>query len=96
MKKTDGKLNVMLFYLYRYLRIAPLMLIVIVFSANLLRYLAEGPTWLESLTMYDSWCKENWWLNVLHLHNFINREKMVRLKSIKNNNSKMLIKFIFF
>lgn len=79
MKKNDGKLNVFLFYIYRYMRIAPLMLIVIVFSANLLRYMNEGPNWFSSIQMYDSWCKDNWWLNVLHLHNFINREKMVIL-----------------
>ena len=81
MKKNNGKLNIPLFYIYRYLRIAPLMLITILFCANILRTLAEGPVWLESITMYDSWCKENWWLNVLHVHNFINRTHMVGARS---------------
>lgn len=76
MKKTGGKLNLIYFYLYRYLRMAPLMLITILFSANILRTLGEGPVWLESLTMYDSWCKKNWYLNVLHIHNFVDTQNM--------------------
>jgi hypothetical protein len=53
------------------------MLIVIAFSATIFRTIAEGPAWLESITMYDGWCRQNWWINALYLHNFVNREQMV-------------------
>lgn len=76
MKKNGGQLNLLIFYLHRYLRMTPLMMVVIAFCATLLKYMSEGPSWQESIVMYDSWCQSNWWLNALYLHNFINRENM--------------------
>lgn len=76
MEKSGGKLNLVIYYLHRYLRMTPLMMVVIAFCATLLKYMSEGPSWQESIVMYDSWCQSNWWLNALYLHNFINRENM--------------------
>lgn len=62
--------------LHRYLRMMPLMMAIIGLSATLLRYLGEGPAWDYSTLMYDKWCRKNWWINGLFLHNFLNRENM--------------------
>ena len=62
--------------LHRYIRMMPLMMAIIGLSANLLRYLGEGPNWDESTMMFDKWCRKNWWINGLFLHNFLNRENM--------------------
>ena len=62
--------------LHRYVRMMPLMMAIIGLSATLLRYLGEGPVWEDSTMMFDRWCRKNWWINGLFLHNFINRENM--------------------
>ena len=61
---------------HRYVRMMPLMMAIIGLSATLLRYLGEGPVWNESTLMYDKWCRKNWWINALFLHNFLDRENM--------------------
>ena len=54
----------------------PLMMAIIGFGATLLRYMGEGPSWNDSTVMFDSWCRKNWWINMMFLHNFINRKNM--------------------
>lgn len=78
MDRRRGKLNLVFFYIHRYLRMTPLMMALIAFCATLLRYTGEGPGWRDSIVMYDGWCKDNWWINSLYLHNFINTNNMVR------------------
>lgn len=75
--RRKGRINYLQFYLHRYLRMTPLMMIIIGFCVNLLKYMGSGPSWSESTTMFDQWCQNNWWINSLYLHNFINRENMV-------------------
>jgi len=79
MIKKSGNFNCIKFYLYRYIRLTPLMMVIIGFCAICLKYLGEGPVWLDSITMFDKWCEQNWWVNALYLHNFINHENMVRV-----------------
>lgn len=62
--------------LHRYIRMLPLMMAIIGLSTSLLRYMGAGPGWDNSTVMFDKWCRKNWWLNGLFLHNFINRENM--------------------
>lgn len=76
MRKTSGRLPLSKFYLHRYLRMTPLMMAIIAFTANLLKYASEGPSFQVSTVMFDAWCKQNWWLNAVYLHNFVNRQNM--------------------
>lgn len=62
--------------LHRYIRMMPLMMAIIGLSATLLRYLGEGQQWDNSTIMFDKWCRDNWWINLLFLHNFLKRENM--------------------
>ncbi|XP_067140919.1 nose resistant to fluoxetine protein 6-like [Centruroides vittatus] len=74
--KKTGKFNVFLFYFHRYIRMTPLMMAIIGFCACILRYVSSGPRWLENTSVYDTWCKENWWTNLIYLQNFINTTNM--------------------
>ncbi|RWS30003.1 Nose resistant to fluoxetine protein 6-like protein, partial [Leptotrombidium deliense] len=76
LNKKSGKMNYFAYCFHRYMRLTPLMLAIIGFSATILRYMGQGPAWLESIVMFDKWCRNNWWINALYLHNFINRENM--------------------
>jgi len=61
----------------RYLRMTPTMMAVIGFGATTLRYFGSGPEWANSAIMFDGWCRTNWWVNSLYLHNFIHTDNMV-------------------
>lgn len=61
---------------HRYVRMAPLMMAIIAFSATLLRYFGSGQAWQNSTLMFDGWCRENWWTNALFVQNFVHRENM--------------------
>lgn len=76
LRRANGKLNLLHFYLHRYLRMTPLMMAIIAFSANLLKYVSQGPSFPEATVMFGAWCHKNWWLNPLYLHNFFRRENM--------------------
>jgi peptidoglycan/LPS O-acetylase OafA/YrhL len=76
MSRLNGNFNIAQFYLHRYLRMTPLMMAIIAFTATLLKYISDGPAASDSTVMFDSWCRKNWWINALYLHNFINRENM--------------------
>ncbi|KAI1289959.1 Nose resistant to fluoxetine protein 6 [Halotydeus destructor] len=76
LRRSRGKFNLLYYYVHRYLRMTPLMMVVIGYCATLLRYTGHGPGWRESIAMYDGWCRSNWWLNALYLHNFFDRTNM--------------------
>ncbi|KAG9509053.1 Protein dachsous, partial [Fragariocoptes setiger] len=61
---------------HRYIRMMPLMMAIIGFGATLLRYMGDGPAWIDSTVMFDMWCRKNWYINMIFMHNFINRENM--------------------
>lgn len=84
--KKNNRINLIKFYLHRYIRMTPLMMVIIGFCATVLRYLGQGPAWLESIMMFDKWCEDNWWINALYLHNFVKRETMVSVDLLRKNN----------
>lgn len=71
MDKCAGQLNLFTFYFHRYWRMTPLMMVVVGICANVLPYLAGGSRWSEAISMYDTTHRKNWWLNSIHLHNFV-------------------------
>ena len=82
LQQTNDKLNLSLFYLKRYLRMTPTMMVTIGFGATLLRYFGSGPEWTNSTAMFDSWCRSNWWVNSLYIHNFVHIDNMVSREKI--------------
>ncbi|KAF7493708.1 Nose resistant to fluoxetine protein 6 [Sarcoptes scabiei] len=77
-KIQSSKTNLSLFVLYlnRYLRMTPTMIFIIGFGAITLRYFGSGPEWTNSTVMFDLWCRKNWWINLLYLHNFLDTDNM--------------------
>lgn len=62
--------------LRRYIRLVPLMMLMILMSVLVLPSLACGPNWSMSTQMFEQWCRPNWYLNLLMVHNFINTSTM--------------------
>lgn len=62
--------------LRRYLRLAPTVMLMIFFSISFLPAIGWGPKWSSSTTMFDKWCRKNWFINLLMLQNFIESPNM--------------------
>lgn len=76
--KTEGKLNVPMFYTYRYLRLTPTYAILIGISATLLTYTGNGPYWYF-VQAGEEFCRKNWWTNILYVNNLVRTEEMVNM-----------------
>ncbi|KAL3204220.1 hypothetical protein MRX96_041312 [Rhipicephalus microplus] len=37
--------------------------------------MGDGPLWMDIITPYESTCRENWWMNLIYIQNFINTKK---------------------
>lgn len=76
LKKAGSKFNIISAILHRYIRMTPLMMIIIAMTANWLQFAGSGPFWSPAIEMYNSWCQKNWWINALYLQNFIDTGNM--------------------
>nr|CAI5851555.1 unnamed protein product [Callosobruchus analis] len=55
------KFNLLSFYLHRYLRLTPALLILIFSTVTIFEYLGSGPRWATGVQYYKNPCTENWW-----------------------------------
>ncbi|XP_039434445.1 nose resistant to fluoxetine protein 6-like [Culex pipiens pallens] len=71
-----GKINPLMMYLRRYIRIsaplAPLILLVVSFG----KYLGEGPLWSSIVGREVRACSEYWWSALLYIQNYVNPRSM--------------------
>lgn len=65
-----------LFYLHRYIRLAPLLAFVVLLYAGALPLLGRGPLWPQLETSQSANCRSNWWVTVLFIHNYYNNRAM--------------------
>ncbi|XP_058465293.1 nose resistant to fluoxetine protein 6-like [Malaya genurostris] len=56
--------------LYRYLRLAPLYAFVILLDATWLYKLQDGPVWKRVAETERTFCRNNWWANLLFANNY--------------------------
>ncbi|XP_071955724.1 nose resistant to fluoxetine protein 6-like [Antedon mediterranea] len=76
LQKNDGKLNWLMFYVHRYLRLTPIYMLVIFMFTTLTPYFGTGafytfafdpePVGVESQV---SLCQKYWWTNLLYINN---------------------------
>ncbi|KAK6637584.1 hypothetical protein RUM44_008006 [Polyplax serrata] len=78
MKRTPGFLQI---YAYRWLRIAPVYLLVIFFYAHFLEHLGTGPVWKMRVGREAERCRKNWWTNFLFINNYINTDSLCMFQS---------------
>ncbi|RWS23795.1 Nose resistant to fluoxetine protein 6-like protein, partial [Leptotrombidium deliense] len=60
----------------RYVRLTP-GLIAAIGGTLFLPHLGSGPLWHEIIDPIVNGCKENWWVDLLYLQNYVNSEKIV-------------------
>ncbi|CAH1100858.1 unnamed protein product [Psylliodes chrysocephalus] len=63
-------------YFHRYIRLAPSLAGLVLFSATLLKYTNSGPNWPEGMADLLGHCEENWWSTLLFIQNELDHTKM--------------------
>ncbi|KAH8278553.1 hypothetical protein KR018_005172, partial [Drosophila ironensis] len=70
MERAQGKLNVPLMYLHRYLRITPMLAVAIIVHMKILPLMADGPLYGKwNFDNYDN-CKTDWYWTLLYVQNY--------------------------
>ncbi|XP_075972641.1 nose resistant to fluoxetine protein 6-like [Anticarsia gemmatalis] len=79
--KRRGKLNVIPILVFRYIRVTPAYLVVILFYMTWLPKIGEGPLWQDRLQLEQQRCMDSWWTNILYINNYVNTDKMCMFQS---------------
>lgn len=77
--RTKGKLNILMFYVHRYIRLTPTYAILVGIGATLVNYAGNGPFWF-AVQRGEEYCRSNWWTNLLYINNLVKTKEMVRLQ----------------
>lgn len=74
--KSKGKLNILMMYVHRYIRLTPTYAIIVGVGATLLNYAGNNPKW-KAIELEETLCRENWWTNLLYINNIFHMQEMV-------------------
>ena len=69
LKKTNGKMNWLIFYFHRLWRITPVYMLSLVIWACLAIHLGQGPGMIGLFEFAADTCEEYWWTNLLYINN---------------------------
>lgn len=78
--KTKGKLNVLMFYVHRYLRLTPTYAILVGIGATLFSYAGNHPSW-QRMENQENFCRKYWWTNLLYVNNIVHVGELVILSA---------------
>ncbi|EDW83653.2 uncharacterized protein Dwil_GK13563 [Drosophila willistoni] len=69
-EKSKGKINVLMMYLHRYLRLTPVVAVAILIYMKILPLLGGGPIFSSALPDDYSVCEKTWYWTLLYLQNY--------------------------
>lgn len=65
----------------RYIRLVPLLIFMILLHSTWLYRIGDGPFWEANVLGDREHCRENWWLNLIFLNNYIRVDRMCMFHS---------------
>lgn len=69
-------------YLHRYLRVTPVLAVLVLIIVSILKFLGDGPHWdFVSNAALIGQCEKNWWAALLHIQNYYDPLQAVKLLS---------------
>nr|CAD7198583.1 unnamed protein product [Timema douglasi] len=68
-------------FIHRYLRLTPPYALMIGFFSTVVVYCGSGPIWYRGVVVQSDWCRENWFLNLLYVNNYIDNQRLCMLQS---------------
>ncbi|EDW27173.1 GL16613 [Drosophila persimilis] len=69
LERTKGKLNIPMMYFHRYIRLTPVVAVVVLYIMSLYKYSGEGPMWFK-LGTQDKRCEDSWWATLVYIQNY--------------------------
>lgn len=88
---NEGRFNLLLFYVHRYLRITLPLSLVVLFYATLPQFLGSGPMLYNVYKNHQKYCQDYWWSTLLHLQAYFNPDKLVNSLSNMQPNTKLCL-----
>nr|XP_008198006.2 PREDICTED: nose resistant to fluoxetine protein 6 isoform X1 [Tribolium castaneum] len=79
--KRKGRINVLVLYIARYIRLTPSYLVVIGFYCTFLSRIGDGPLWDSRIKHEQEKCQKSWWTNLLYVNNYVNTDDMCMFQS---------------
>lgn len=79
---SGKKVNILVFYFHRYIRLTPPLLAVVLFVMFLVPFLTSGPDYPTYIASYTNFCLKNWWSTLLYVQNYVNPSSLVSIKNI--------------
>ncbi|XP_058444521.1 nose resistant to fluoxetine protein 6-like [Malaya genurostris] len=79
--KRRGKVNFVLIYIFRYIRLTPAYAAMIALYATWLPRLGSGPLWDRRMALEQSRCQASWWRNILYINNYIGTDQLCMFQS---------------
>ncbi|CAG5010480.1 unnamed protein product [Parnassius apollo] len=79
--KRRGKLNVVPILIFRYIRVTPAYVVVILFYLTWLSKIGEGPLWENRMQLEQERCLETWWANILYINNYFKTDQLCMFQS---------------
>lgn len=80
MERTKGKLNIPMMYFHRYIRLTPVLAVVVLYIMSLYKYSGAGPMWFK-LGTQDTRCADTWWATLLYVQNYAFPYSIVSVES---------------
>ncbi|XP_039757818.1 nose resistant to fluoxetine protein 6-like [Pararge aegeria] len=68
--------NLIVLFFKRYVRLVVTYAVVIFYICAIYPYIGSGPLWNRAIAEDTKPCRENWWLNLLMISNYVNSENM--------------------
>ncbi|XP_071448702.1 nose resistant to fluoxetine protein 6-like [Hetaerina americana] len=75
------KVSTLKLIIFRYVRLTPTVLFIVLFYASILIKLGSGPFWNATMSRERDNCQQNWWTNILYINNYVHPDKMCVLQS---------------
>ncbi|XP_055551537.1 nose resistant to fluoxetine protein 6-like [Wyeomyia smithii] len=78
LKELDkkGKINPLMLYLHRYIRITAPFAALVLFVVSFSKYMGEGLLWKSIIERNAEICSQYWWSALLHIQNYVNPRSM--------------------
>ncbi|KAL4234454.1 hypothetical protein ACF0H5_006100 [Mactra antiquata] len=77
LKKVGGvsKFNWFMFYFHRFWRLTPPYMLVLMIGTTLYKYVFTGAMKVDGDSMYMITCRDNWWINLLYINNYVKTDE---------------------
>jgi len=62
---------------FRYLRMAPLLMLFVMLHASWMHHFGSGPFWDKVNYSERNFCRRNWWMNLLFINNYFSGDEKV-------------------